>query len=365
MHKARVRANNYYFAKLFHKKGIKRQNYYWKNNLVFLLNDNYVSDCSYQNNSLQNIGMNEKRIREGLKFAEENFMKPIFLHSRNIEKDSLVEYEEYEVLHRIPIEGYREGLPFDEYQLIITVDSISHIKRIKEQEIVIFNIEEKNISKLSYFIEKILSKTQRININIMNISRNFNMKDYYRELKKCADLLIEEFKRTQNFKQINIITDIFFIYKHEECNAGSRSFTYAPDGNLYVCPAFYSEKMGNIGNIYTGITLPNRNLYTTKYMPICNVCDCFQCENYPCEKYDSIDEFDSFITHQHQKQNMGKFRKSRIKLYSAEQQRKKVLLNHLSNTCSDGHKSTPGNAHFFSISGSLPAIRTRKVLLNL
>lgn len=279
MHKARVRANNYYFAKLFHKKGIKRQNYYWKNNLVFLLNDNYVSDCSYQNNSLQNIGMNEKRIREGLKFAEENFMKPIFLHSRNIEKDSLVEYEEYEILHRIPIEGYREGLPFDEYQLIITVDSISHIKRIKEQEIVIFNIEEKNISKLSYFIEKILSKTQRININIMNISRNFNMKDYYRELKKCADLLIEEFKRTQIFKEINIITDIFFIYKHEECNAGSRSFTYAPDGNLYVCPAFYSEKMGNIGNIYTGITLPNRNLYTTKYMPICNVCDCFQCEN--------------------------------------------------------------------------------------
>ena len=78
-------------------------------------------------------------------------------------------------------------IPFDEYQLIITVDSISHIKRIKEQEIVIFNIEEKNISKLSYFIEKILSKTQRININIMNISRNFNMKDYYRELKKCAD----------------------------------------------------------------------------------------------------------------------------------------------------------------------------------
>ena len=68
--------------------------------------------------------MNEKRIREGCKFAEENFMKPIFLHSRNIEKDSLVEYEEYEVLHRIPIEGYREGLTFDEYQLIITVEDV-------------------------------------------------------------------------------------------------------------------------------------------------------------------------------------------------------------------------------------------------
>ena len=85
---------------------------------------------------------------------------------------------------------------------------------------------------------------------------------------------------------------------------------------------------------------------------------CFQCENYPCEMYDKVDEFDSFITHQHQKRDMEKFRELGTEVYSAEQQRKKVLLNHLSNTYSDGHKSTPGNAHFFSISGSLPAIQT-------
>lgn len=33
---------------------------------------------------------------------------------------------------------------------------------------------------------------------------------------------------------------------------------------------------------------------------------CFICENYPCEKYDNIDEFDSFITRQHQKQDIEK-----------------------------------------------------------
>lgn len=54
-----------------------------------------------------------------------------------------------------------------------------------------------------------------------------------------------------------------------------------------------------------------------------NVEYCFQCENYPCEKYDNIDEFDSFITHQHQKQDMEKFKKLGIELYSAEQQRRK------------------------------------------
>ena len=67
---------------------------------------------------------------------------------------------------------------------------------------------------------------------------------------------------------------------------------------------------------------------------------CFQCENYFCEKYDNIDEFDSFITHLHRKQDMEKFRQLGVGLYSAEQQRKKVLLNHLLNTYNDGRKKT-------------------------
>lgn len=66
-----------------------------------------------------------------------------------------------------------------------------------------------------------------------------------------------------------------------------------------------------------------------------NVEYCFQ-----CEKYDSIDAFDSFITHQHQKQDMEKFKELGVELYSAEQQRKKVLLNHHLDTYNDGRKKT-------------------------
>lgn len=67
---------------------------------------------------------------------------------------------------------------------------------------------------------------------------------------------------------------------------------------------------------------------------------CFQCKNYPCEKYDSIDKFDSFITHQHQKQDMEKFRELGMELYTTEQQRKKIILDHLLNTYNDGRKKT-------------------------
>lgn len=67
---------------------------------------------------------------------------------------------------------------------------------------------------------------------------------------------------------------------------------------------------------------------------------CFQCENYSCEKYEHIDEFDSFITHQHQKQDIEKFRELGASLYSAEQKRKKFLLDHLLNAYNDGRKKT-------------------------
>ena len=50
--------------------------------------------------------------------------------------------------------------------------------------------------------------------------------------------------------------------------------------------------------------------------------------------------FQHGITHQCQKQHIEKFKKLGIKLYSAEQQRKKVLLNHLLDTYNDGRKKT-------------------------
>lgn len=67
---------------------------------------------------------------------------------------------------------------------------------------------------------------------------------------------------------------------------------------------------------------------------------CFQCENYPCPKYEHIDEFDSFIAHQHQKLDIQKFIEQGAEAYSFVQQNKRILLNHLLNSYNDGRKKT-------------------------
>ena len=63
------------------------------------------------------------------------------------------------------------------------------------------------------------------------------------------------------------------------CNAGWRSVTLAPNGNFYICPSFfYSNKNDIVGNINSGIDIKNANLYNIKYAPICSICDCYQCK---------------------------------------------------------------------------------------
>ncbi|WP_050635599.1 DUF3795 domain-containing protein [Candidatus Stoquefichus sp. SB1] len=67
---------------------------------------------------------------------------------------------------------------------------------------------------------------------------------------------------------------------------------------------------------------------------------CFQCEEYPCSKYESIELFDSFITHRNQKIDMLKAQKIGIEFYNAEQTEKSKLLNILLSNYNSGREKT-------------------------
>ena len=54
---------------------------------------------------------------------------------------------------------------------------------------------------------------------------------------------------------------------------------------------------------------------------------CFQCGEYPCEKYEHIDDFDSFITHRQRKADLKKAKLSGVEAYNKEQQEKVRILD--------------------------------------
>ena len=67
---------------------------------------------------------------------------------------------------------------------------------------------------------------------------------------------------------------------------------------------------------------------------------CFQCGEYPCEKYEHIDDFDSFITHRQRKADLKKAKLSGVEAYNKEQQEKVRILDILLSGYNDGRKKT-------------------------
>lgn len=54
---------------------------------------------------------------------------------------------------------------------------------------------------------------------------------------------------------------------------------------------------------------------------------CFECEDYPCDKYEGIDENDSLMTHINQLIDMEKAKTMWIEKYNQEQSHKVQILN--------------------------------------
>lgn len=75
---------------------------------------------------------------------------------------------------------------------------------------------------------------------------------------------------------------------------------------------------------------------------------CFECGQYPCEKYQHIDEYDSFITHRRQKVDLEKAQKIGIEQYNLEQQEKAQILAFLLSHYNDGRRK-----NFFCVAVNL------------
>ena len=67
---------------------------------------------------------------------------------------------------------------------------------------------------------------------------------------------------------------------------------------------------------------------------------CFRCAEYPCQKYEHIDENDSFITHRNQKADLTKAKNIGIDAYNNEQKEKMQILDYLLMNFNDGRKKT-------------------------
>lgn len=85
---------------------------------------------------------------------------------------------------------------------------------------------------------------------------------------------------------------------------------------------------------------------------------CYECSLYPCEKYNGIDRFDSFITHRNQLRDMEKIKHVGKAEYLSELNEKSEILQNLLEKYNDGRKKS-----FFCIAVNLLELSDLKTVM--
>ena len=104
--------------------------------------------------------------------------------------------------------------------------------------------------------------------------------------------------------------------------------------NCGLCPLFLGKYCGGCGVDNQPCAIAKCSLDNGK------VEYCYECENFPCQKYQNIDAHDSFITHRRQKSDLEKAQKIGVDAYNSEQKEKRQILHELLENYDDGRRKS-------------------------
>lgn len=128
-------------------------------------------------------------------------------------------------------------------------------------------------------IAGILERVARLNVIITDIE-TFGEEDFPRyaaTLRILSSSVLTLFLQGKR-PQLNLLTDRLMLEEMNNCNAGWKNITLAPDGRFYICPAFYYENEPKcVGSLKTGLHIGDACLYRPDYAPICRRCDAYHC----------------------------------------------------------------------------------------
>lgn len=251
--------------------------------LVILLDDTSVSYCHYENERLAPKLISIDDLKAGVLFAMKENLRIQFIYP---DYDLPIEYKD--IIHTIDHTRIVSTYSQEEGDIIV----INGFAEVEQTSFCSSKTYVLRLEKSDYFsninnLKNILDKILRLNIVITD-EVTFNEEDYvlYKESLNILSSKIEELYVAGQMTQLNILTDRMCLSTMNNCNAGWESITLAPDGNFYVCPAFYQTNSSipihkgtfSIGNINTGLEIKNPQLYKLSHAPLCRKCDAYQCK---------------------------------------------------------------------------------------
>ena len=243
--------------------------------IVILLDDTSTSFCNYDVPTRQRKPISLEYLQKGIRFAmmqglKIQFVYPDYELPKDLQElvDSVVHYD------------IKPSSVADENTNVIVVEGWDYEIAIALQKSTTLRIKKDSFLSMPDNILPLVKAVPNVNVVIRDIE-NFNSGDfdkYKSALGKLSEELIKMYAKGEK-PQINLLTDRMVLPSMNNCNAGDTTITLAPNGNFYVCPAFYYEyPKEDCGNVIDGLTIKNQQLFRVDNAPICRHCDAYQCK---------------------------------------------------------------------------------------
>lgn len=263
--------------------------------LVILLDDLSASYCHYENDKTISNVIPLDILKQGIRYAMLENLTVQFVYPETALPDEYNEVIESIDHCKIVPSTYEDKTLREEADVVVFSDwiSLNNYHFIQGQSYIL------RTSKDDFFnrylcINKLLEKASRINVVLTDVE-TFNNDDFdkYRTILTILSEKVEELFVKGKYPQLNLLTDRMLLSEMNNCDAGVSNITLAPDGNFYICPAFYNlpyvngnektmdevcHKGFTVGNIENGLDIRNAQLYRLDHAPLCRNCDAYQCK---------------------------------------------------------------------------------------
>lgn len=242
--------------------------------LIILLNDSSTSYCHYRT-STRNRWIDMEDLKKGIRFAMMENLMIQFVYP-----DDELPRGYSDVINSI---DHIDIKPFIEWKMTdgnaLVFNGLPSNLLDKYSTVIIRLTPQEFFDFPNYLVREVCQLTKRINVVIREIDPilAWDLYGYKCKIEEISSIVEKEYV-SGSTTQWNILTDRMMLSEMKNCGAGDTTITLAPNGKFYVCPAFYYDDMDDsIGDVYTGLNIPNQHLYKLEYAPICRHCDAYQC----------------------------------------------------------------------------------------
>lgn len=249
--------------------------------LIILLDDVSTSYCHYSPNTSNHHLIDLNNLKAGIRFAmKENLMIQFVYPECDLPEEykKVVETIDHSKImpSNSPLIKDADIIVFNDWKNIVGYD-------LDSSSIYVLRIRKEDLFTQKDLIKAIIGEVTRLNIVITDVDtfKDDDFEKYKSVLDSFGNEVEKLFKEDKN-PQLNIITDRIALTQMNNCNAGNNNITLAPNGKLYICPAFYYSEEDKetfcIGNLQDGLSIKAAHLYKLPFAPLCRVCDAYQCK---------------------------------------------------------------------------------------